>query len=128
MRAFRVDRVLAASVLDETFDVPADFDVEEHLTGARVYRPNADVEEIEVQVRYAPAVARWIRERVATDPSWAAGLAEQDDGSVVATHRVADPAWLVGHVLQYGTDAEVLTPPEVRARVADVAARVAAAG
>lgn len=125
MRAFRVDRVLGATVSDETFDVPADFDVEEHLTGARVYRPNADVVEVDVEVRYAPAVARWIRERVASDPSWATLLVDQDDGSVVATHRVADPAWLVGHVLQYGPDAEVLSPPDVRGRVAAVAARVA---
>lgn len=125
MRAFRVDRVLRAQPLEGTFEVPADFDVEEHLTGGRVYRPRAQIEERAVDVRYAPAVARWIRERVSSDAAWAASLRDEPDGSVVVTHRVADPAWLVGHVLQYGPDAEVVGPEEVRSLVAEAATRVA---
>ncbi|MFC1575522.1 WYL domain-containing protein [Gemmatimonadota bacterium] len=36
------------------------------------------------------------------------------------THRVADPHWIVRHVLQYGAEAEVLTPEEVRGWVRGV--------
>ena len=125
IRAFRVDRILAALLRDERFDVPAGFDVEEHLTGARVYRPNADVEEIEVDVRYGPAVARWIRERLEGDRSWAARTRDLDDGSIEVTHRVADLRWLVEHVLQYGPDARVLAPDAARRAVAEAAARIA---
>lgn len=127
MRAFRFDRILESERLDRTFHVPPDFDIEEHLTGARVYRPRPNVEQRQVQVRYAPAVSRWIRERVATDAAWAASLHEEPDGSLLVTHDVADPSWIVGHVLQYGPDAEVVAPPDVRALVATAARRVAAA-
>lgn len=127
MRAFRVDRILAADTLDRGFEVPADFDVEEHLTGARVYRPRTETEARLVEVRYATPVARWIRERVNADRAWAAGFREEDDGSVVVTHEVTDPSWLVGHVLQYGTDAVVLSPRDMREIVAAAAIRVAEA-
>ena len=125
VRAFRLDRILDVLVRGDTFDVPAGFDVEEHVTGARVYRPNTGVDEREVEVRYAPSVARWIRERLEGDRAWAARTHELDDGAVLVTHRVADVGWLVGHVLQYGQDAEVLSPPDVRAAVAAAASRVA---
>lgn len=126
VRAFRVDRILDVLLRSETFEVPADFDVEEHLTGARVYRPHAGIEETEVEVRYAPTVARWIRERLAEDPAWAERTRDRRDGSLDVTHRVADLDWLVGHVLQYGPDAEVLSPASAREAVARAAARIAA--
>lgn len=125
VRAFRIDRILAALLRDERFEVPADFDVEEHLTGARVYRPNAGVDEIEVDVRYGPAVARWIRERIRDDQTWAARTRDLPDGSIEVTHRVAEMRWLVEHVLQYGPDAEVLAPEPARAAVAEAARRIA---
>ena len=34
------------------------------------------------------------------------------------THPLADIQWGVRHVLQYGPEAEVLDPPEVRAAIA----------
>lgn len=125
LRTFRVDRVLAAMPRPGTFEVPADFDVEEHLTGARVYRPAADAEAMAADVLYRAPVARWIRERLEADPAWALSIREGTDGAVIATHRVTDLEWLVGHVLQYGPDAEVLAPAEARARVAAVALAIA---
>ena len=74
-------------------------------------------DEVEVRVRYSPKIARWVRERAA------AGMAEwteEADGSVVILHRVADPHWVVGHALQYGAEAEILEPEELRAMVRDV--------
>ena len=37
-----------------------------------------------------------------------------EDGSLVMEHPLADPDWAVRHVLQYGPDATVLDPPEIR--------------
>jgi predicted DNA-binding transcriptional regulator YafY len=45
---------------------------------------------------------------------------------VIASHRVADPHWAVAHVLQYGTEAEVVGPEEVRAVVRSVTERLTA--
>jgi predicted DNA-binding transcriptional regulator YafY len=49
----------------------------------------------------------------------------EPDGSVVLHHDVADPRWVVRHVLQYGGEAELVEPGELRERVAR-AARVVA--
>ncbi len=65
-----------------------------------------------MSVRYSPRIARWIRERA----FWTEAAAEDgEDGSLIVRHRVADPRWAVSHALQYGADAEILEPDDVRA-------------
>ena len=114
MRIFRLDRILAAELLTETFEVPADFDPARYIAeGGRLFFAESDVE---VAVRYSPRIARWIEERTACET--------RDDGSVVVRHRVADARWVVRHVLQYGAEAEVLEPAEVRGMVGRVAERL----
>ena len=116
MRVFRVDRILEATEADGHFDVPGDFDPRDYLTPTRVYRAEGDVE---VRVRYSPNIARWVREGAAAGRM---GWEEESDGSVVIRHRVADPHWVVGHALDYGPEAEILEPEELRALVRDVLA------
>lgn len=113
IRVFRTDRITEVEILDERFEVPPDFDPEEYVSGSRLFR--AEREE-EVAVRYSPAIARWIAEREGVDP--------EPDGSIVIRHRVADPRWLVRHVLQYGTEAEVLEPPEYRELIRETLALI----
>lgn len=110
VRFFRADRVLEAEPLEEAFEVPGDFDPSEFLDDGHLYRAG---DEVQVTVRYGRRVARWVRERGPVE--------ETDDGSVVVTHSVSDPAWVVRHVLRYGPDAEVVDPPDVRRRVARAA-------
>lgn len=112
VRAFRLDRILRARRAEGGFEVPEDFDPREYIGNGRVYRAG---EEIEVSIRYSPRIARWILEREPVTP--------ESDGSVVVRHRVADPQWVVRHVLQYGRDAEVLEPANIRDLVAAAAAR-----
>lgn len=103
IRVFRVDRILDARLLDDAFTVPDDFDASDYIDGGRVYRAD---DPVDVTVRYSPRVARWVTET---------GEGEiQDDGSVTITHAVADPGWIVRHVLQYGPDAEIVEPAEAR--------------
>ena len=115
VRRFRLDRVLAAEVLDESFELPAGWDPHTHVQGGRAFVAD---EPTKVRVRYGPRIARWIRERESEPESLS-------DGSVVVSHTVADPRWIVGHVLQYGPDAEVLEPLEVREMVAAGVERIA---
>lgn len=103
IRVFRVDRVLDARTLDDAFTVPHGFDPSDYLDGGRVYRAD---DPIDVTVRYSPRVARWVTER-------GEGTI-QDDGSVTVSHAVADPGWIVRHVLHYGPDAEIVAPAEAR--------------
>jgi predicted DNA-binding transcriptional regulator YafY len=104
LRLFRTDRTLAATLLPETFEVPAHFNPDEWLAhGGQAYRAET---ELPALVRYSPRIARWLREQGPVE--------EQDDGSVLVRHRVADLRWIVRHVLQYGTEAEILEPAELR--------------
>lgn len=116
VRTFRLDRVLYACADGAAFEVPDTFDPAPYTATGRVFRADA---EVEAEVRYGPAIARWIAERAAVEP--------EADGSVVLRHRVADPRWIVRHVLQYGPDARLERPPEFRVLVRDSAARMAAA-
>jgi proteasome accessory factor C len=111
VRVFRADRVADVEVTGETFAVPEGFDPWDYVREGRVYRAGETVDEVEVPVRYSARIARWIEELGAVEP--------QEDGAVVVRHRVSDPGWLVRHVLEYGADAEVLGPPEMRRRVAE---------
>lgn len=103
IRVFRIDRVLDARLLGDTFTVPDGFDASDYLDGGRVYRAD---DPVDVTVRYSPRVARWVTER-------GEGMI-QDDGSVTVTRAVADPGWIVRHVLHYGPDAEIVEPAEAR--------------
>ncbi|MFH1766443.1 MAG: WYL domain-containing protein [Gemmatimonadota bacterium] len=109
VRTFRLDRVLDAEPTGERFPAPEAFDPETHIQGGRVFRADR---KMDVRVRYSPAVARWIAEKEAAEPS--------DDGSLTVAYQVADPHWIVRHVLQYGAEAEVLEPEEVRGWVRGV--------
>ncbi|HEX7050797.1 MAG TPA: WYL domain-containing protein [Longimicrobiales bacterium] len=116
VRVFRIDRMVQVEVEPEgnAFTVPEDFDPARYIAGGKVYRAEDDVE---VAIRYSPRIARWLAERLACE--------RLADGSIVVRHRVADPRWAVRHVLQYGAEAEVLEPPEVRRKVREAALRMA---
>lgn len=109
IRVFRLDRVLEARVTKQSFTAPSGFDPADFLDSGKVYRADA---EVEVTVRYSSRVARWVIER--------GGSEIREDGSVILTHTVADPGWIVRHVLRYGPDAEVLEPSEARGWVREV--------
>jgi proteasome accessory factor C len=114
LRFFRMDRILDASLAGEAVpEPPAGLDAL-LAQGA----PFIATEDMEVDVRYSPRIASWIIERTKCEA--------EEDGSVVVRHRVADPRWLVRHVLQYAGDAVVEEPATARTWVAAAAARMAA--
>ena len=117
VRVFRFDRIMEASATGALFEVPDDFDPAEYLQAHRVYRGG---EETRARVRYSPRIARWIAEREPGE--W------DDDGGFTVTHQVADPRWIVRHILQYGPDAKILEPPEARRWVREAVRPWMAAG
>ena len=77
-----------------------------------------------VAIRFAPRQARWIRERRWHPP---ARLQEQLDGGVVLHLHIAETTEIRRWVLQFGHEAEVLSPESLRKEVAkDLAAALAA--
>ncbi|HUP20501.1 MAG TPA: WYL domain-containing protein, partial [Gemmatimonadota bacterium] len=111
-RAFRLDRILEATVGEGGYEVPPDFDAGEWIEEGGLFLADTA---LEARVRYSARVAPWIRE------ASRAGEIEREEGpegTLVVRHRVADPGWLVRHVLAYGAEAELLEPAEMRDLVA----------
>ncbi|HEX8848105.1 MAG TPA: WYL domain-containing protein, partial [Gemmatimonadaceae bacterium] len=105
MRIFRVDRVEEASQLAEEFTPSSDADV----ARLAAERPFVGEPARTMTVRYSPRIARWIRERE--------GGELDADGSLMREYPLGDIGWGVRHVLQYGPDAEVLEPVELRGEI-----------
>jgi len=103
VRSFRLDRVEQLEETTEAYEVPATFSVDEYLNDRKVLRLGRPRW---MRVRYSSRIARWIAERE--------GREVDADGSLTMEHPLADVQWGVRHVLQYGPDAEVLEPLEVR--------------
>ena len=107
-RIFRVDRIRVATPTSDVFERPAD--------AGDVRTPElADATDVpSVVIRYSPRIAKWIGERVVAPP----GAHVLVDGeSITIEHPLRDEGWAVRHVLQYGPEAEVISPPSVREAV-----------
>ncbi len=116
VRVFRLDRIMEVRPLDNPYEVPETFTVSQYLSEGRVFH---HPEPRRMRVRYSPAIARWIAERERVEPD--------SDGSVTIDHPLADEDWGVRHVLQYGAEAEVLEPAELRRLVGERLTQAAAA-
>jgi proteasome accessory factor C len=114
LRVFRIDRIERVDLLDQPYELPEGFTLEQVLTDDRAFigEPAA-----RVRIRYAESIARWIAER--------AGKPLDSRGCLIEDRPLGDPAWAVRHVLQYGPDAEILEPEEVRQRVREVLRQLA---
>ena len=98
-RVFRADRINGAVLESGRFEPRTDV-----LFDGVFHADETDA----VDVRFAPEIARWIRERYPD-------ARDADGGGVIVTYHVADPRWLVETVLQHGGDAEIVAPAEYRA-------------
>jgi predicted DNA-binding transcriptional regulator YafY len=96
-RSFRLDRMRSATLREEQFEAREGFEPDV-LEGALVAR-----------VLYSPAVARWEVER---------GARPLADGSAINEQKIGSAEWLVGEILRYRGEAELLEPPDLRRRIA----------
>src|SRR5436309_5931067 len=101
-RRFRAERILEVRLLPQDFRPQV------------LFKPISDPKEllsadgtVPAQVAFSKKIARWLKEKYPNGR-------EQSDGRYVVTFQVADPAWFVREVLQYGAEAEVLGPEALR--------------
>lgn len=104
-RHFRADRILEARLLEQDFRPQVLF---KPVVEARELL--AADETVPAQVAFSKKIARWLKERYPRGR-------EQADGRYVVSFHVADPAWFVRELLQYGSEAEVLGPEGLRETV-----------
>ena len=114
LRIFRLDRVTGVTPADEEYDVPTSFRLSDAV---RDHKALGTRIQTTMKVRYSPRIARWIAER---EEGQHAG-----DGSFLVEHPLADPDWAVRYILQYGGEAEVLEPRELRVAIRERLERAA---
>jgi len=109
IRHWKVDRIENAELTEFPFQMPAEFDLKEHLAKSfGIYQKAGDVH---VKVRFSPAVARHIQES-----RWhqSQRLTRQKDGSLIAEFDLDTTEEIKLWVLSFGSNAEVLEPEELR--------------
>ena len=112
VRLFRLDRVLAADVLDLPAEVPAE--AEERDVDAGLFRPSeADVR---AELDLAPE-ARWVAEDYPCE-----SVTELGDGKLRIVLRTPDTRWVRRLALRLGEDARVVAPAALAAEVREAAA------
>jgi predicted DNA-binding transcriptional regulator YafY len=118
---FRLDRIRALRVLDEAFTLPPDFDLEAYLGPS--FGMHKGERTFAVHVRFSPYQARWIKEEVWHESQI---MTLRPDGTLDVRMQVAGLADVARWVLAYGGEAEVISPPVLRQRVATEARCMAA--
>jgi predicted DNA-binding transcriptional regulator YafY len=120
LRTFKVERIRKAALLEETYELPEDFDGPALLRSAWgiMY---GEVDE-EVRLRFAPAVTRRLRESI-----WhpTQKVVERQDGGLDLTLSVAHPQEMVYWIRGWGPQVEVLGPAWLRAQLAEEARQTA---
>jgi predicted DNA-binding transcriptional regulator YafY len=117
IRSFRVDRIAELTLLEVTFQMPDDFDIQEHLAlDLQSQSP------VQARLRFVPEAAHVALDNRAMWQSHA----EQADGSVMVTVTLPDLQWATSMVLSFGPIVTVLEPDELRRRVHEWAQAVVA--
>jgi len=116
VRTFRLDRVAQLEVLGETFQPPADFDLEAYRR-EQLYVPSADA--VNVRIHLSPLAVTRI------GANWPVGeVTVNDDGSAELLIDCEGFEWVTGWVLGLGRHAWIQAPEEARAAMRDRIAHV----
>ena len=102
-RTFALERIKSLSLTEERFE-PQDGDEEAFAHSLGVHEGPPE----HVEIRFAPGIARYVRERV-----WHASQEVRDDadGGAILTLQVSNDVALRGWILGFGPLARVLAPP-----------------
>lgn len=115
IRHLKLDRFLKAVALDQWFEPPQDFNLEEHLgQGTGIFSGNKPRD---FKIRISARGARWVAE----DP-WHPDqqIVQQPDGSILLTVKAAHELEIIPRVLALGSEAELLSPDSCRKKLAAV--------
>ncbi len=121
-RTLRLDRILHATVADETYTVPAGAGVGKMLEDAWGIW-SSDAEPVEILLRFSPQVAHRVRE---TQWHSSQELTDLADGRLLWRARIAEPREMLPWIRGWGADVEVLEPLELRESLREEIGRLAA--
>lgn len=113
LRTFKIDRMESAEVTRIPFQMPKDFDLEEHLS--RAFGMFQGKGNVTVKIRFQASVARYV-----TESRWhdSQKLTLQRDGSVLAEFQLSETEEIKRWVYGFGPAAMVLAPESLRREMA----------
>jgi predicted DNA-binding transcriptional regulator YafY len=109
IRKFAVGRIEEWTVRSETFKRDPGFSVGKYMAGG--FQAEHGSEIVDVIIRFAPQAARYIREKRWHDTQ---EIQEKEDGGLVLKFQTSGLGEVKRWVLQYGGDAEVIAPENLR--------------
>ena len=123
IRTFKVERLQCVEVTDERFEVPKDFDPYRYLHNAWGINWGSG-EQIEVRLKFPPGR---VTQRV-KESEWhiTQKIEELPDGACILSVQVGATLEMKPWIRQWGCECEVLSPPELRAEIAEEMRRAAA--
>ena len=116
MRSFRLDRIEALQLTEDTFQMPAGFDIHAYLDEELRSQP-----QMPVKLLFAPQGAHIAM----SNRSYWDSLEQQADGWVLVTMTTPDLNWAASSALAYGPWVTVLEPEVLQKMVADWARAIA---
>ncbi len=115
LRSFAVDAIRAAELREARAKEVPERELDEHLGAGYGIFAGRDVQW--AKLRFSPEAARWVSAQL-WHPKQKATT--EKDGRYVLEVPYAVDRELVMEILKYGADVEVLSPPELRRRVAEL--------
>jgi len=116
IRIFKIERIKTIEMISKQYDIPSNFDANEYFSSSWGMFAGGDVEII--KLKFSPSVAQ-IFEEVVWHPSQV--VTRQTDGSLIMTLTVSLSVELLGWILRWGENVEVLEPQELREKIAHTA-------
>jgi predicted DNA-binding transcriptional regulator YafY len=111
IRLFALDRITGIRLLDETFNIPADYNPEDFMKSSfGVFKGKVT----HVRIRFSPDAAGYIREKTWHETQV---LTDQDDGSLIFSADVEGTDEIRFWVMSWGSKAEVLEPESLRQEI-----------
>ncbi len=119
---FKLDRVLAARLLETTYTIPADFDIDDYLGDNWGIMRDAGPPAEAVVLLFAPEMGRWVIEE---RPHKSQRDETLPDGRVRVEYFVCITPEMVRWLLRFGADVWVERPEWLRERVREEHGRAA---
>jgi predicted DNA-binding transcriptional regulator YafY len=104
IRIFALDRIKTLEIIDENFEMPEDFDIDDFMKSSFGAFHGKSVR---VRVWFAADIADYIREKIWHETQI---IAPQKDGSIIFEAEVAGTEEIKFWILKWGAKARVLTP------------------
>lgn len=123
IRTFKVERLQRVEVTDERFKVPKEFDPYQYLHNAWGINWGKTGEQVKVRLRFPPGR---VTQRV-KESEWHVSQKIEDlpDGGCILSVWLGATLEMKPWIRQWGCDCEVLSPPELRAEIAEEMRRAA---